>query len=102
MRPAKRAELLQLDPTGIVSPVLFSRIVPLATDRALERDHVPVGLRLLGHCTSSFKSNCVDGATKEPRFRRYFQPGNATPKYSRICYWMIEVTTPAPTVRPPS
>jgi hypothetical protein len=65
MCPASRTKLLQLDSAGIVAPVLFSRVIPLAADRALERDHVPVGLRLLRHCTSSSISNFVDGATKE-------------------------------------
>jgi hypothetical protein len=86
MRSATRAKLLQLDPTGVVSPVLFSRVIPLAADRAFKRDHVPVGLRLLGHCTSSSCSNFVDGATKESRFLWDSHPGNATPQYTRIRY----------------
>jgi hypothetical protein len=79
MRPTTRAKLLQLDSTGVVAPVFFSRVIPLAANRALERDHVPVGLRLLGHCTSSSNSNFVGGATKEPRFHKEIPPENATP-----------------------
>jgi hypothetical protein len=79
MCPASRAKLLQLDPTGVVSPIFLSRVVPFTANRALERDHVPVGLRLLGHCTSSSNSNFVGGATKEPRFHKEIPPENATP-----------------------
>jgi hypothetical protein len=49
---AARAELLELKPPRIVPAILLRRVIALPALDALQRDHVPVGFPLLGHCTT--------------------------------------------------
>src|SRR4051794_31167870 len=100
MAPAAHAELLQLEPRRIVSAVLLGRVIPPTADGTLERNRQPIGLRLLGHCTTSFAANGSQGPIRPKQSRGglvYRRGSNLMP-----CYTSMEVTTPAPTVRPPS
>src|SRR5688572_18833691 len=57
MRSASRTELLELQPTGIISAILLGCVISLTAHRALHRHNRPVRLRLLGHCTTSFSDS---------------------------------------------
>ena len=53
MAPATNAELFEFKSSWIIPAVLLGRVIPLAAHGALERDHLPIGFALLGHCTTS-------------------------------------------------
>ena len=57
MTAAPWAELLQLQTARIIPPVLLGRVIPLAANGAFERNHRPISLRLLGHCTTSLSGS---------------------------------------------
>ncbi len=102
MRAAARAELLQLEPRRIVAAVLLARVISLAALGALERDHDA------GRPYPFSPFSCV---LKQARaWQRWFktrvvrrpQRGRRTTMIPLFAYSVMEVTTPAPTVRPPS
>ena len=95
---ASRTKLLEFKPARIVSTILLSGVISLAALCALKRHHWPIGLRLLGHCTTSLVSESAGSGQyfarttcPEARRSRGFKP-----------YSTILVMAPAPTVRPPS
>ncbi len=94
VRTAPWTELLELQPTGIISTVLLRRVVTLSALGAFHRNHRAISLRLLGHYTSSFSCDhlhdLVEADTISPASEYW------------LAYSSMEVTTPAPTVRPPS
>src|SRR5665811_2172317 len=92
---ASWAELLEFQPTRIVSPILFRSVVTLAALSALHRNYRAVSLRLLRHYTSSFLGSPPMGELVRSR------PETPAPPYFTR-YSSMLVTTPAPTVRPPS
>jgi hypothetical protein len=49
VRLAPNAELLELEASWIVPPVLFGCVIPPAAHGALERDHRPIGLSFFRH-----------------------------------------------------
>src|SRR5712691_5835111 len=79
---APRAVLPPFHPLGVLAPVLGGEVVPALANRALHDDVLP------GHMTSVGRLESWNVPT--------FQPSH------RVSYFKIFVTTPAPTVRPPS
>jgi len=49
MLPTARAEFLELNPVGVVPPILLSRVVPLFAIRAGQGDHRPDIFTLFSH-----------------------------------------------------
>jgi len=73
MGAAARAKLLEFQPARVIPPVLLRRVVPLSTLGAFERNHQPVSLRLLSHCTTSFVSASAVPRSPSERGTRLFQ-----------------------------
>ena len=97
VRTAAGAELLEFKPTRVVSLALLARVIPLTALCALERDHRAIDFGFLRHDYSPFLFRRTHRATQE-----LGGPGDDPPAHQLRFYSMIEVTTPAPTVRPPS
>ncbi len=101
MEPASRAEFLQLQPAWVVAPILLSGVVALAAIGALKRDNRPISLAFFGHC--SFLHLAVSRPSRlGARSHEHGRAHVALNSTVRVYYSVIEVTTPAPTVRPPS
>jgi hypothetical protein len=113
VRATTWAELTQLETGRIVTTILFRRVIALLALRALERDHDAVGLTLLRHCTPT-RSSDASGRVFRPlssyvvrsTYRDRDCPERCVDSklrpYDLDRYCMMLVTTPAPTVRPPS
>jgi len=94
--PATRAELRKLDPVGIVLSVLRSRIRARPAGRARQRDDRSVVLRhRYAPCSIS---RCAREALKAVRIRS----SRVNRSSLSFIYASTFVTTPAPTVCPPS
>jgi hypothetical protein len=57
MAPASGAELLEFKTPWIIPAVLLGGVIALAARCALECNHRPISLRLLGHCTTFLTSH---------------------------------------------
>src|SRR6478609_9045099 len=101
MQPASRAEFLQLQPAGIVSSILLGGVIALAAIGALKCDNRPIGLAFFGHCF--FLHLAVSRPSRlGARGQEHGRARVVLNSTVRVYYSVIEVTTPAPTVRPPS
>src|SRR3954454_19053830 len=101
MQLASRAEFLQLQPAGIIATILLSGVIALTAIGALKCDNRPIGLALFGHC--SFLHLAVSRPSRlGARGHKHSRAHVVLNSTVRVYYSVIEVTTPAPTVRPPS
>ena len=102
MRSASRAELPEFKSSRIISPVLLGGVVALTADRAFHRNYWPISLGLLRHCTTSSLESPSQIELKTRSFRKIRWASVAHRLEQIQYYWVIWVTAPAPTVRPPS
>src|SRR5690606_571280 len=106
--PAALAELAEHQPIGLSPLVPIGGVVPLLAHRALERHDRPIAHLLNLWLPASILSNRTrDAAARKPPFIEL--PGGERKNRRRAAihsrrrdHSMISVTTPAPTVRPPS
>ena len=95
---ATRTKLAELEPIRIVAAILFGGVISFFAITALKRDHRANVFFLGSHATlpTFYFSNNIP----QVLFRFSFDDSNL--RDGNLFYSMILVTTPAPTVRPPS
>ena len=99
------AELLQLQPTRIIPPILLGGVVPSPARRAFECNRQPISL--LRHCFLSLASSVSPNPSAGCSGRSWRHESihdRVAESIPQIVdrYSSMLVTTPAPTVRPPS